>query len=168
MTKARIGISACLLGINVRYDGGNALNLYLREELGKLVEFVPVCPEAELGLGIPREKIRLTGNPQRPRVFTIHTKIDWTEKMEAWAAGRVISLKKENLRGFIFKSSSPSCGLEQVKVYDADEMFQETGAGIFARIFREHFPLLPVAEETNLLNQALREDFLRSIFAQPV
>jgi len=165
MAKIRLGISACLLGENVRYDGGHALNEYLRNVLGRRVEYLPVCPEAGCGLGIPRETMRLTGDIAKPLLITTGTKIDHTQKMENWARNKMTELASESLRGFIFKSRSPSCGMERVKVYDANEMFQEVGVGILARIFREYFPLLPVADETRLQNQALRQDFLRQIFA---
>ena len=164
MGKMRLGISRCLLGDNVRYDGGNALDRYLRDTLGLYVEYVPVCPEAECGLGIPREAMRLTGDPKRPRLVTRRTGIDHTDRMESWARGRVAELAKENLCGFVFKSDSPSSGMERVKVYDNQGAPKKIGVGIFARIFMERFPLLPVEEEGRLHDPVLRESFIERIF----
>ena len=164
MERIRLGISRCLLGENVRYDGGHALDRFLRDTLGKYVEYVPVCPEVECGFGIPRESLRLLGNPQKPRLVTSRTGVDHTDRMEAWAHRRVAELEMENLCGFIFKSDSPSSGMERVKVYDDKGIPKKTGAGIFARIFREHFPLIPVEEEGRLHDPTLRENFIERIF----
>lgn len=164
MERIRLGISRCLLGENVRYDGGHALDRFLRDTLGKYVEYVPVCPEVECGFGIPRESLRLLGNPQKPRLVTSRTGVDHTDRMEAWAHRRVAELERENLCGFIFKSDSPSSGMERVKVYDDKGIPKKTGAGIFARIFREHFPLIPVEEEGRLHDPTLRENFIERIF----
>lgn len=164
MERIRLGISRCLLGENVRYDGGHALDRFLRDTLGKYVEYVPVCPEVECGFGIPRESLRLLGNPQKPRLVTSRTGVDHTDRMEAWSHRRVAELERENLCGFIFKSDSPSSGMERVKVYDDKGIPKKTGAGIFARIFREHFPLIPVEEEGRLHDPTLRENFIERIF----
>lgn len=164
MERIRLGISRCLLGENVRYDGGHALDRFLRDTLGKYVEYVPVCPEVECGFSIPRESLRLLGNPQKPRLVTSRTGVDHTDRMEAWAHRRVAELEMENLCGFIFKSDSPSSGMERVKVYDDKGIPKKTGAGIFARIFREHFPLIPVEEEGRLHDPTLRENFIERIF----
>ncbi|MCL5807847.1 MAG: DUF523 and DUF1722 domain-containing protein [Deltaproteobacteria bacterium] len=164
MERIRLGISRCLLGENVRYDGGHALDRFLRDTLGKYVEYVPVCPEVECGFGIPRESLRLLGNPQKPRLVTSRTGVDHTDRMEAWAHRRVTELERENLCGFTFKSDSPSSGMERVKVYDDKGIPKKTGTGIFARIFREHFPLIPVEEEGRLHDPTLRENFIERIF----
>lgn len=162
--KIRLGISACLLGQNTRWDGGNAREHFPADTLENYVEYVSVCPEAECGFGVPRDSMRLTGDPVRPRLMVTRTGIDRTERMEAWAYRRVKELEKENLSGFVFKSDSPSCGIEHVKVYDGKGMPRKIGAGIFARIFREHFPLLPVEDEGRLHDPVLRENFIESIF----
>lgn len=164
MDKIRLGISTCLLGENVRYDGGHKLDRYLRDTLGACVDFVPVCPEVEAGFGIPREAFRLVGDPSAPRLVTIKTKIDHTERMETWARRRVKELEKEDLCGFVFKSDSPSSGMERVKVYDANGVPRKAASGIFARIFMERFPLLPVEEEGRLHDPLLRENFIERIF----
>jgi len=163
-TKLRIGISSCLLGEKVRYDGQHKLDHFLRDTLGEFVDYVPVCPESECGLGVPREAMRLVGDPERPRLVTIGTGVDLTERMEDWASRRALELEAEGLCGFIFKSKSPSSGMERVKVYDAQGMPAKKGSGIFARIFMAHFPLLPVEEEGRLHNPQLRENFIGRIF----
>ena len=164
MEKIKIGISSCLLGNAVRYDGGHKLDRFLRDTLGQYVAYVPVCPEAECGLGIPREAMRLEGQADSPRLVTRQTRVDKTETMVRWAQKRVAELEGENLCGFIFKSDSPSSGMERVKVYDEKGMPAKTGVGIFARIFMEHFPLLPVEDEGRLHDTQLRENFIERIF----
>jgi len=164
MEKIKIGISSCLLGNAVRYDGGHKLDRFLRDTLGQYVAYVPVCPEAECGLGIPREAMRLEGQADSPRLVTRQTRVDKTDGMVRWAQKRVAELEAENLCGFIFKSDSPSSGMERVKVYDEKGMPAKTGVGIFARIFMEHFPLLPVEEEGRLHDTQLRENFIERIF----
>ena len=164
-TKIRLGISSCLLGEKVRYDGGHKLDRFLAEILGKWVEYVPVCPEVECGLPVPRESMRLEGDPESPRLVTTRTKADKTDQMLQWARKRVFELEKENLLGFIFKSKSPSSGMERVKVYDKNGMPSNRGIGMFARAFMEHFPLLPVEDEGRLNDPVLRENFIERIFA---
>jgi uncharacterized protein YbgA (DUF1722 family)/uncharacterized protein YbbK (DUF523 family) len=164
MEKIRLGISTCLLGENVRYDGGHKLDRFLTETLGQYVEYVPVCPEVECGLGTPREALRLVGNPEAPRLVTTHTKQDLTDRMTQWAQKRVDELEKEGLYGFIFKSDSPSSGMERVKVYSEQGMPVKKGIGMFARVFMGHFPLLPVEEEGRLHDPNLRENFIERIF----
>ncbi len=164
--RIRLGISACLLGENVRYDGGHKLDRYLRDTLGAHVEYVPVCPEVECGLGVPRESMHLEGNPERPRLVTTRTRLDLTGRMEAWAGRRVAELEKEGLCGFVFKSRSPSSGMERVSVFpEGGGQAVKKGSGIFARIFMERFPLLPVEEEGRLQDPVLRENFIERIFA---
>jgi uncharacterized protein YbgA (DUF1722 family)/uncharacterized protein YbbK (DUF523 family) len=163
--KIKLGISTCLLGEKVRYDGGHKLDHFLAETLGQYVEYVPVCPEVECGLPVPRESMHLEGDPESPRLVTTHTKKDMTDRMLQWARKRVVELEKEDLCGFIFKSNSPSSGMEQVRVYNERGTPIKKGAGIFARIFMEHFPLLPVEDEGRLHDPKLRENFIERIFA---
>jgi len=163
-SKIKIGISSCLLGNAVRYDGGHKWDRFLTNTLGRYVEFVPVCPEVEIGLSIPREAMRLVGDLNHPRLLTIRSRIDHTDRMVAWAQERVRELDKENLCGFIFKSDSPSSGLERVKVYDQSGVPVKKGVGLFARVFIDHFPLLPVEDEGRLHDPLLRENFIESIF----
>jgi len=162
--EIRLGISTCLLGEKVRYDGGHKLDRFLTDTLGQYVEYVPVCPEVECGLGIPREALRLVDNPDSPRLVTSRTHQDLTERMVQWARKRVAELEREDLYGYIFKSDSPSSGMERVKVYKEGGMPTKTGVGVFARIFMEHFPLLPVEEEGRLHDPKLRENFIERIF----
>ncbi|MGV8075394.1 MAG: YbgA family protein, partial [Syntrophobacteraceae bacterium] len=161
----RLGISKCLLGEKVRYDGEGKRDHFLTDSLGQFVEYVPVCPEVEYGLPVPREAMRLVGNPDAPRLMTVHTKTDHTDGMLSWASKRVLELEKEDLCGFIFKSRSPSSGMERVKVYDEKGIPQYKGVGMFARAFMEHFPLLPVEDEGRLNDPGLRENFIERIFA---
>jgi uncharacterized protein YbgA (DUF1722 family)/uncharacterized protein YbbK (DUF523 family) len=162
--RIRIGVSACLLGQNVRFDGGHKHDRFLTDTLGQYVEFVPVCPEAECGLGIPRESMRLVGDIESPRLITTRTHVDHTERMLNWARGRVTELEKEDLCGFIFKSDSPSSGMERVKVYRENGMPEKKGVGLFAHAFMKHFPLIPVEEEGRLHDPKLRENYIESIF----
>jgi uncharacterized protein YbgA (DUF1722 family)/uncharacterized protein YbbK (DUF523 family) len=162
--RIKLGISTCLLGRAVRYDGGHKLDHFLTETLGKYVEYVPVCPEVECGMSIPREAMHLEGDPESPRLVTIHSKIDKTSQMIEWAQKRVVELEKEELMGFIFKSDSPSSGMERIKVYNEKGMAVRKGVGLFARQLMEHFPLLPVEEEGRLHDPALRENFIERVF----
>jgi len=162
--KIRLGISSCLLGQKVRYDGGHKLDRFLVDTLGRYVEYVPVCPEVECGLPVPREAMHLEGDPDHPRLVTIKTGIDLTQQMTRWAGRRVAELEKESLAGFIFKSKSPSSGMERVKVYDRNGMPSKNGVGMFARAFMEHFPLLPVEEDGRLNDPLIRENFVERVF----
>jgi uncharacterized protein YbgA (DUF1722 family)/uncharacterized protein YbbK (DUF523 family) len=164
MKKIKLGVSTCLLGENVRYDGGHKLDRFLTDTLGQYVEYVPVCPEVECGLPVPRESMHLEGDPESPRLVTSRTKQDMTERMIQWALERVVELEKEDFCGFIFKSDSPSSGMERVKVYNDKGMAVKKGVGMFARIFMEHFPLLPVEDEGRLHDPGLRENFIERIF----
>jgi uncharacterized protein YbgA (DUF1722 family)/uncharacterized protein YbbK (DUF523 family) len=163
--KITIGISSCLLGNPVRYNGGHQHDRYITETLGRYFEFVPVCPEVECGLGVPREPVHLVGDPADPRLVTRKTERDITEKMLSWAAKKVKELEKENLHGFIFKSKSPSSGMGRVKVFGPGNTVYNNGTGMFARAFMEHFPLLPVEDDGRLHDIHLRENFLERIFA---
>jgi uncharacterized protein YbgA (DUF1722 family)/uncharacterized protein YbbK (DUF523 family) len=162
--KIKIGISRCLLGEPVRYDGGHKWDRFITDTLGQYVSFVPVCPEVECGLGVPREAMHLEGDPMNPRLVTIRTHIDHTERMKSWAKERAAVLEQEELCGFIFKSGSPSSGMERVKIYGGKGQPVKTGVGLFAREFMDRFPLLPVEDEGRLHDPLLRENFIESIF----
>ena len=164
MEKIRLGISTCLMGEPVRYDGGHKLDRFLTETLGQYVEYVPVCPEVECGLPVPRESMRLEGDPDSPRLVASRTKQDMTDRMVKWARKRVVELESNGLCGFIFKSDSPSSGMERVRVYNEKGMPVKRGVGMFARAFMEHFPLLPIEEEGRLHDPSLRENFIERIF----
>ncbi len=165
MEKIKIGISTCLLGEPVRYDGGHKRDRFLTDTLGRYFEYVPVCPEVECGLGIPRESMRLVGDPEHPRLLTRLTKQDHTERMLRWAERRVHELASEGLCGFIFKSDSPSSGLFRVKLYNEKGMPAGHSAGLWARAFTRAFPRLPVEEEGRLHDPDLRENFIERVFA---
>ena len=160
----RLGISRCLLGDEVRFDGGHKRDHFLTDVLGRYVEWVPVCPEVEAGLGTPREAMRLVGNPHRPRLMTITSKRDHTQAMESMLDERLDSLRALDLSGFVFKRGSPSCGVERVRVYTAQGMPSHSGAGIFAKAFRDEFPLVPIEEEGRLSDPSLRENFIERVF----
>jgi len=162
--RLKLGISSCLLGQEVRWNGGHKLDKYLAYTLGQFVEFVPVCPEVEAGFGVPRETFRLVGDAANPRLITFKSKIDHTDRMLNWAAKRVRELESEDLCGFIFKSDSPSSGMIRVKVYNEKGMPHKVGVGIYARAFMEHFPLIPVEDDGRLNDPLIRENFILQIF----
>lgn len=152
MTKTaplRIGISRCLLGENVRHDGGHKRDDVLLEALGPHVEWVPVCPEVEVGMGTPREAIRLVGDPRAPRLITINTGIDHTDAMVCFARQRVRELEVLDLSGYVFKARSPSCGIGEGPL--------ETG--LFAQAFMAHFPLMPIEDEDRLHDPQAVQNF---------
>jgi uncharacterized protein YbgA (DUF1722 family)/uncharacterized protein YbbK (DUF523 family) len=161
----KLGISSCLIGERVRWNGTHKLDRFLVDTLGKFVEYVPVCPEVECGFDVPREPFRQVGDPDSPRLITSRTKIDYTDRMNRWARKRVIELENEDLCGYIFKSRSPSSGMERVKVYNQQGIPVKKGVGMFARAFMEHFPLIPVEEDGRLHDPKLRENFIERIFA---
>lgn len=164
MEKIKMGISTCLLGENVRYNGGHQLDRYLTDTLGNYFAYVPVCPEVEYGLPVPREAMRLVGKPENARLVTIKTGIDHTEGMLRWADKRLSNLEDEDLSGFIFKAKSPSSGMQAVKVYGPSGMPVHKGVGIFAGAFMHRFPLLPVEEDGRLHDPAIRENFIERVF----
>lgn len=164
-TSIKIGVSTCLLGEKVRFDGGHKHNRYITQTLGQFFEFVPVCPESECGLGIPREAMRLVGAVDAPRLVTNKTLMDHTDQMLSWAEGRLDALEKEKLCGFIFKKDSPSSGLYRVKVYNDKGQPVKTGRGLFAAAFTSRFPRIPVEEEGRLHDPVLRENFIEQVFA---
>ncbi len=163
-SRIRIGISACLLGQEVRYDGGHKRDRYITDTLGKFFEWVPVCPEVEMGLGTPRETLRLEGDSAAPRLVFAKNRGDITEGMQAWTMSRLEGLAQLNLSGYILKSDSPSCGMERVRVYRTSGIPGKNGVGIFARALIERFPLLPVEEEGRLNELPLRENFIERVF----
>ncbi len=162
--RPRLGISTCLLGEKVRYDGRTKRDHFLTDTFGEFVEWVPVCPEVECGLPVPREPMHLEGDLSAPHLVTSRTGIDHTPRMRRWAKKRLDELAREDLSGFVFKSRSPSSGMERVPVFDADGVPRRVGAGIFARAFMDRFPLLPVEDEARLHDPELRENFIERIF----
>lgn len=163
--RLRIGISACLLGQNVRWDGGHKRDRFLTDELGPFVEWVPVCPEVELGLGTPRPTLRLERRGHDVRMIEPASAGDRTEAMRAYARRRVKALEAEDLCGYVLKKDSPSCGMERVKVYGGAGPAVRDGRGLFAEALVERFPDLPVEEEGRLGDARLRESFVVRVFA---
>jgi uncharacterized protein YbgA (DUF1722 family)/uncharacterized protein YbbK (DUF523 family) len=164
-TRIRIGVSACLLGDEVRYDGGHKRNAFLTDTLGPLVEWVKVCPEVESGMSTPREPIRLTAVNGTIRLRAVNTGVDHTASMTTYADARVAALAAEDLCGYILKKDSPSCGMTRVKVYGADGPPSTSGVGIFAQALLARYPHLPVEEEGRLDDPHLRENFIERVFA---
>ncbi len=161
----KVGVSACLLGDKVRYDGGHKHDRYITDTLGRFFTFVPVCPEVESGMTTPREAMRLEGDPAAPRLVTRISRIDKTEQMLSFCRSKVAELEKAELCGFIFKKDSPSSGLFRVKVYDDTGMPKKIGSGLFAAAVATHFPLLPMEEEGRLFDANLRENFIERVFS---
>jgi uncharacterized protein YbgA (DUF1722 family)/uncharacterized protein YbbK (DUF523 family) len=160
----KIGVSACLLGQQVRYDGGHKRDAFIIGPLSEHFEFMPICPEMAIGLGVPRPTIRLMGDPERPRlVGTADPTMDVTEKMERYAWQQVKSLG--DLCGYILKKDSPSCGMERVKVFKASGGSAERkGSGVYASILKQALPLLPMEEEGRLNDAVLRENFVNRVY----
>lgn len=164
MEKIRLGISACLLGEPVRHDGSHRLDRYVRDTLGLYFDYVPVCPEVECGLPVPREPMRLVGDPESPRLITRQTGKDLTGLMQGWAREKLDALARLDLCGFIFKSNSPSSGMEHVRVYSDKGVPRKIGRGIFAAAFLARFPLVPAEDEGRLHDPGIRENFIERVF----
>ncbi len=163
--KIRLGVSACLLGEQVRYDGGHKKDAFLTETLGPFVEWVPVCPEVEIGLGIPRDALRLVGETTAPRLVVEKTGQDLTERMRRYARVKARELEALGLHGYVLKRASPSCGLFRVRVYGERGTPEAVGRGLYAGALVERFPLLPIEEEGRLADAAIRENFIERVFA---
>jgi uncharacterized protein YbgA (DUF1722 family)/uncharacterized protein YbbK (DUF523 family) len=171
LNPPRIGISRCLLGDEVRHDGGHKRDPFLVSTFGRFVEWVPVCPEVEVGMGTPREPIELVASAdgvtlgaQSVRLLGVNSRTDWTTKMTTFASARVRELKSADLAGYVLKKDSPSCGLERVRVYD-DGHVTRTGRGLFAEALVRELPNLPVEEEGRLNDPPRRENFVERVFA---
>ena len=162
--KPKIAISACLRGIEVRYNGGHKESRLCSRTLTEYFEFVPLCPEAAIGLGIPREPIRLVGDAQQPRaVGSVHAETDVTQALADY--GNQMADELTDICGYIFMQKSPSCGLERVKVYQSGGKPAEDGRGIYAQAFCARHPDLPVEDDGRLNDAVLRENFLTRVFA---
>ena len=164
MKKVKIGISACLLGFPVRYNGKHKLEPHLLDALTPHVDFLSICPEIECGLSVPREEARLFGNPHYPKMITVETQRDLTRQMIDWADRRIRELREEELSGFIFKGGSPSCGLKYVRIFSYQGEEAGYGSGLFAHAFVTQFPAVPVEEEWPLRDSRFRDDFLEQIW----
>jgi uncharacterized protein YbbK (DUF523 family)/uncharacterized protein YbgA (DUF1722 family) len=162
--KIRVGVSSCLTGEMVRYDGGHKLDPSIRDILGRCLDLVPVCPEVESGMPVPREAMRLEGDPDDPRLVTRKTGVDHTEMMSRWIRKRLPELAREDLCGFIFKSRSPSSGMAGIRVYGSSGRISRRGRGLFAAAFMEKFPMVPVEDDERLHDPARRENFIQRVF----
>jgi len=164
--KIPIGISACLLGDKVRFDGQHKHDTFLTGTLGPYFDYVPICPEVGCGLPVPREAMHLVGTPDSPRLVGVRSGTDFTAQMLAYCERTVEALKGKNLHGFIFKARSPSSGLFRVKLYTEDgNATNQYTSGLFARAFTRAFPTLPCEEEGRLNDPGLRENFIERVFA---
>lgn len=164
-TRIRIGVSACLLGDEVRYDGGHKRDTALINALGPLVEWVKVCPEVEVGMGTPREPIQLVDEGGRIRLRSVRTGIDHTDTMTAYAARRAAALADEGLCGYVLKKDSPSCGLREVAVQGGENPPASVGVGLFAQALLAQFPDLPIEDEGRLADPRIREQFIERVRA---
>jgi uncharacterized protein YbgA (DUF1722 family)/uncharacterized protein YbbK (DUF523 family) len=162
--QIRLGVSSCLLGEAVRYDGGHKHDRFLTDVLGRYVEWVPVCPEVEIGLGIPRDTLRLVGSPAAPRLVQEKTGEDLTATMQRYAEDRVRALAALDLDGYVLKRASPSCGLFRVRVYRDNGIPAADGRGLFAAALTTALPALPVEEEGRLADPVIRENFIERVF----
>ena len=161
----KVGISTCLLGQKVRFDAGHKRDRYITDILGQYFQFVPVCPEVEVGMGVPRESVRLEGTVEAPRMVGNKTRRDWTERMNRYAEKRVRRRDLGDLSGYILKKDSPSCGLARVRVYGKTGMPDKRGVGLFGAALTRQHPLLPIEEEGRLNDNRLRENFIVRVFA---
>ena len=161
----RVGISSCLLGAQVRFDGGHKRDRFLADVLGPFVEWVPACPEVEAGFGTPREAMRMVADDQRLRVITTRTGVDVTSELELASAAIVQRLSSQHISGYVLKSGSPSCGRDRVKVYESQSAPSRRGRGLFAAMLCARVPHLPVEEEGRLADPRLCENFIERVFA---
>lgn len=162
--KIRIGVSSCLLGQPVRYDGNHKQDDFIVDKLGRFFEWVPLCPEVAIGLGVPRPPIRLVGSSTAPRAVGVKDAgLDVTDKLAAY--GKQQARKLNDISGYIFKSKSPSCGMERVKIYAPGQALRNNGRGIYAHAFLAAQPYLPAEEEGRLGNPRLRENFIERVLA---
>ena len=161
----RVGISSCLLGESVRFDGGHKRDAFLADTFGRFVEWVPICPEVECGLGTPRESMRLVRVDEGIRLLTVKTAVDLTDRMVTYVQRQMPIIAAANLSGYVLKKDSPSCGLERVKIYGVHGLAEKSGRGMFAAALVEAFPHLPVEEEGRLSDPKLRENFVERVFA---
>jgi len=160
-----IGISSCLLGNKVRYDGSHKLDIIIKDILSEHFRFIPVCPEAEIGMGIPREKVNLIGSIEKPRMIGEDSGIDWTTKMKRFSAQKFEYLNEQKIRGYVSKKGSPSCGVYRVKLFNEKGNELRKARGLYAEYLIRKFPVMPIEEETGFNNPKLRDSFIKRVFA---
>lgn len=164
--KIKVGVSSCLLGEKVRWNAGHKQDKYIREVLARYFEYVPICPEMEVGMGVPRETVALYGDMENSRMISKKTKTDWTKPMQIYIKDRINSLSNEDLCGYIFKSKSPSCGIGRVPVYaEMGSNKAKHGPGKFAQAFINKYPLIPTEDEGRLNDPKIRENFIVRVFS---
>jgi len=164
--KIKVGVSSCLLGVKVRWNGDHKQDRYITDILGRFFEWVPVCPEFETGMGVPRETVRLVKDGAETLMLGTKSRKDWTVPMRKFARQKTAELAPEALCGFIFKKGSPSCGMERVALYNPAGMPAGTSTrGLFAAAFMDKFPLVPVEEEGRLNDDKIRENFIVRVFS---
>ena len=163
--RIRVGISSCLLGEPVRWDGGHKRDHLLVSELGRFFEWLPVCPEVEVGMGVPRPPVRLLSVEAKIRMVENETGRDHTHAMRAYARRRAAELKERDLCGYVLKQDSPSCGMAGVTVYRTGAPSVRDGRGLFAEALIEAMPWLPVEDEGRLSDALLRERFIERVLA---
>ncbi len=165
--RLRLGVSSCLLGNEVRYNGGHARNAFVVDVLGRWFEWVPVCPEVEIGMGIPRPTVRLeSGGDGDARMVCPSTGVDFTRRMTSYSRKRVRELMREDLDGYILKRGSPSCGTGRIKVWGKKKIERSDGVGLFADALMDRWPTLPIEEEGRLNDAAIRENFIERVFCR--
>lgn len=162
--RPKIGISRCLLGDSVRYNGGHKLDHYLKDRLGKYVDFVPICPEVEVGMGIPREAVQLFEINGEVKMLGQKTKTDFTKNIETWSEKKILQIKDLSLSGFILKSKSPSCGVYRTRLYREDKPPSLNSRGLFARELIREIPQLLIEEEGRLNDNVIRDNFIERVF----
>lgn len=162
-----IGVSQCILGAEVRFNGGHKLSRFVADTLGTYVRFVPVCPEVEIGMGTPRETVRLElhDGEEAPRMVAPKSGRDWTKEMYGYAKAKANELAKLPLCGYILQKGSPSCGMERVRIYRDTGIPKRDGRGVFAQALMDKLPHLPVEEDGRLNDARLRENFIERVFA---
>lgn len=160
-----VGVSSCLLGAKVRFDAGHKKSDFVTGVMSDYVKFVSVCPEVEIGMGTPREAVRLVGSEESPEMVGVKSGISWTIKMNSYSDSRIKKADMKKLSGYILKSKSPSCGMERVKVYTEKEMPSHSGSGLFAKALMSAYPYLPIEEEGRLQDKTIRENFIIRLFA---
>ena len=164
-SRIKVGVSSCLLGENVRWDGDHKRDETVKNLLGKIFEWVPTCPEVEIGMGIPRETVQLTGSSKSPRLVGTESATDWTQRMNRYANKRSRELAKMDVCGYIFKSRSPSCGIARIKVTGNNGKATSRRHGLFSESFMQQCTLVPVEDEDRLHDARIRENFITRVFA---
>jgi uncharacterized protein YbgA (DUF1722 family)/uncharacterized protein YbbK (DUF523 family) len=167
--RLRLGVSSCLLGHEVRYNGGHARNRFVVDVLEQWFDWVPVCPEVEIGMGTPRPTVRLEADKddkEKVRMVCPSTGEDFTRRMQDYSRKRVRELMGDDLDGYILKRGSPSCGMERIKIYGDANVNRRNGVGLFAEVLMDRWPTLPVEEEGRLNDAGIRENFIERVFCR--